>query len=101
MCYNYATRRGEKTERYKVMKDLTTLNRKESTIEGEIAEYELARLSFCGQEHFIVGVSYLGVTEICPVEAEDEESAYEILSSIIASETTPLILFDTVYDLFG
>lgn len=81
------------------MNDLRILMNEESVIEGEKVSYELVRICFCGKICYVVGVSYLGEKRICALDVENERIATDMFVTLITYNTTPLILFDTVYEL--
>jgi len=82
------------------MKDLITLLTKEiKTEEGGKIEYELAQISVNGKICFITSVSDGNDTGACVLDGCDESLSHKLFGLIVKSETTPLILMDTVYDI--
>ena len=81
------------------MTDLQMLNEEISTVEGERALYELSSVKVRSGVRFIVSISYCGEDSICALDVSEYAVAAELFDLIVRAQTTPVSLFDTVYDI--
>ena len=81
------------------MTDLKMITEEISNVEGEKALYELSSVKVKSGERFIVSISYCGEDSICALDVSEYSVAAELFDLIVRSQTTPVSLFDTVYDI--
>ncbi len=80
------------------MKRVKVIAKASIKAESGYIHYKLLRLRLAKHSFYLIFISYNGESRLCAFECKEGE-AKDIFTSIIRTRTTPISLYDSIYDL--